>query len=43
MEQNMRFGLVLDQLAELKISDWAVKCLTFENNVVSEYKGWSTS
>ena len=37
MEQNMKFGLVLGQLAELKISDWAVKCPTFENIVVSAH------
>ena len=29
MEQNMRFGMVLGQLAVLKILDWAVKYATF--------------
>ena len=32
MEYNLRFGLVLGQLAALKISDWTVKYATFEGN-----------
>ena len=32
MEQNIRFGLVLDRLAVMKILDWAVKYATFEGN-----------
>ena len=32
MEQNMRFGMVLGQSAVLKISDWAVKYVSFEGN-----------
>ena len=32
MEQNMRFGLILGQLAVLKISDWAVKYVLFEGH-----------
>ena len=38
MEHNLRFGLVLGQLAALKISDWAVKYnATFEHIVVSAH------
>ena len=32
MEQDMIFGLVLGRLAVLKISDWAVKYATYEDN-----------
>ena len=31
-QQNIRFGLVLDQMAVLKISDWAVKYAAFAGN-----------
>ena len=31
MEQNMRFGLVLGWLAVMKISDWAINYVTFED------------
>ena len=32
MDQKLKFGLVLGWLVVLKISDWAVKYATFDDN-----------